>query len=113
MRYIKGMEYRRLGSSGLQLSALSFGSWVTFSKQVDQDVAYQLMTHAYDHGVNFFDNAEVYEQGQAELLMGNALKKAGWGVIPIVCHRRCFGVVRNRPSVGYLKSMCMMPVMRL
>ncbi len=73
------MQYRRLGSSGLQLSALSFGSWVTFSKQVDQDLAYDLMTVAYDHGVNFFDNAEVYEQGQSEILMGQALKKAGWG----------------------------------
>jgi len=73
------MQYRRLGASGLQLSALSFGAWVTFSKQVDDDLAYQLMTHAYDHGVNFFDNAEVYAQGQAEVLMGKAIKKAGWG----------------------------------
>ena len=73
------MKYRRLGSSGLQLSVLSFGAWVTFSKHVDQDVAYKLMTHAYDHGVNFFDNAESYEQGEAEVLMGKALKKAGWG----------------------------------
>ncbi|MBL6723028.1 MAG: aldo/keto reductase [Candidatus Margulisbacteria bacterium] len=73
------MQYRRLGSSGLQLSVLSFGSWVTFSKQVDQQLAQQLMTHAYDNGVNFFDNAEVYAQGEAEILMGQALKHAGWG----------------------------------
>ncbi len=73
------MKYRRLGTSGLQLSLLSFGAWVTFSNQVDQDQAYQLMTHAYDQGINFFDNAEIYEQGNAEILMGQALKKAGWG----------------------------------
>jgi voltage-dependent potassium channel beta subunit len=73
------MQYRRLGSSGLQVSVLSFGSWVTFSKQVDQDLAYQLMAHAYDSGVNFFDNAEVYEQGASEELMGRVLQQAGWG----------------------------------
>ena len=73
------MIYRRLGHSGLQLSLLSFGSWVTFSKQVDQSLAYDLMIYAYDNGVNFFDNAEVYAQGQAEVLMGNAIKQAGWG----------------------------------
>ena len=61
------MIYRRLGHSGLQLSLLSFGSWVTFSKQVDQSLAYDLMIYAYDNGVNFFDNAEVYAQGQAEV----------------------------------------------
>ena len=73
------MQYRRLGSSGLQVSVLSFGAWVTFSKQVDQDLAYELMTTAYDNGINFFDNAEVYEQGAAEVMMGQALKKARWG----------------------------------
>lgn len=73
------MNYRRLGSSGLQLSELSFGSWVTFSKQVDQSLAIKLMSYAYDNGVNFFDNAEVYENGNAELLMGQALRQLGWG----------------------------------
>ncbi|MEK9728305.1 MAG: aldo/keto reductase, partial [Candidatus Margulisiibacteriota bacterium] len=73
------MIYRRLGQSGLKLSLLSFGSWVTFSNQVDQNLAYELMCLAYDKGINFFDNAEVYAQGQAEVLMGNAIKKAGWG----------------------------------
>ena len=72
------MQYRRLGSSGLQVSVLSFGAWVTFSKQVDQELAYQLMTTAYDQGVNFFDNAEVYEQGAAEVMMGDAIQRAGW-----------------------------------
>ena len=66
------MEYRRLGKSGLQISALSFGSWVTFAKQVDVAPAKELMTAAYDAGVNFFDNAEGYEQGGSELVMGQA-----------------------------------------
>lgn len=72
------MNYRRLGKSGLQVSALSFGSWVTFSNQLDVDNALEIMTAAYDAGVNFFDNAEVYAGGKSELVMGQALKKAGW-----------------------------------
>lgn len=71
------MEYRRLGSAGLKVSALSFGSWVTFGKQVDVDKAAAEMKAALDHGVNFFDNAEAYEQGQSELIMGKAIKKLG------------------------------------
>ncbi len=73
------MKYRNLGSSGLKVSILSFGAWVTFSNQVDKKVAYDLMTTAYDHGVNFFDNAEAYVHGEAEIMMGQVLKKAGWG----------------------------------
>ncbi len=72
------MEYRRLGKSGLHLSALSFGSWVTFGNQVDEKAAAEMMTVAYDAGVNFFDNAEVYADGQSEVLMGKALKKLEW-----------------------------------
>jgi voltage-dependent potassium channel beta subunit len=72
------MEYRRLGKSGLQISALSYGAWVTFSKQVKIDDAVEIMKVAYDAGVNFFDNAEVYEHGEAEIVMGKALKKLGW-----------------------------------
>jgi voltage-dependent potassium channel beta subunit len=72
------MEYRRLGKSGLQVSALSFGSWLTFGKQIGDDVAERLMAVAYDQGVNFFDNAEIYARGQAELVMGNILKKMNW-----------------------------------
>lgn len=72
------MEYRRLGKSGLQISALSYGAWVTFSKQVKIDDAVEIMKTAYDAGVNFFDNAEVYEHGEAEIVMGKALKKLGW-----------------------------------
>ena len=72
------MEYRRLGRSGLKLSALSFGSWVTFSTQVDEGLATELLKLAYDAGVNFFDNAEAYAGGESEVLMGRALKKLGW-----------------------------------
>jgi voltage-dependent potassium channel beta subunit len=72
------MEYRRLGKSGLQVSALSLGSWVTFGAQIGDDVAEQLMIKAYEAGVNFFDNAEVYAHGKSEIVMGNILKKLGW-----------------------------------
>jgi voltage-dependent potassium channel beta subunit len=72
------MEYRRMGKSGLQLSILSFGSWVTFHKQVDDRLADELMGIAYDNGVNFFDNAEVYARSESEKLMGRVLKKKGW-----------------------------------
>jgi voltage-dependent potassium channel beta subunit len=72
------MEYRRLGSSGLKLSELSFGSWVTFQAQVDDSAALELMKRAYDAGVNFFDNAEVYAGGVSEEIMGRSLKKLGW-----------------------------------
>lgn len=72
------MEYRRLGSSGLQLSVLSFGSWVSFSKQINDKVADELMGVAYDNGINFFDNAEVYAAGDSEKMMGRVLKKKKW-----------------------------------
>lgn len=72
------MEYRRLGRSGLKVSALSFGSWVTFDNQMQLEAAEQCMIAAYDAGVNFFDNAEAYAQGQSEILMGQVLKKTNW-----------------------------------
>ena len=72
------MEYRRLGKSGLQVSALSFGAWVTFAQQITRETATQLMTTAFDSGVNFFDNAETYADGQAEMVMGEILKERGW-----------------------------------
>jgi voltage-dependent potassium channel beta subunit len=72
------MEYRRLGKSGLKVSALSFGSWVTFGTQMDVDKALDSMKAAYDAGVNFFDNAEIYAHGKSELIMGEALQKSGW-----------------------------------
>ncbi|WP_323013866.1 aldo/keto reductase [Devosia sp.] len=73
------MEYRRLGKSGLKVSEVSLGSWVTFGKQVQESEAMALMGLAYDSGINFFDNAEGYEAGESEALMGAALKKLGWG----------------------------------
>ncbi len=72
------MEYRRLGNSGLKVSALSLGSWVTFGRQVFFDDAVALMSMAYDAGVNFFDNAEGYEAGLSETIMGEALARLGW-----------------------------------
>ncbi|MHB2156195.1 potassium channel beta subunit family protein [Calditrichota bacterium GD2] len=84
------MEYRFLGKSGLKVSALSFGAWVTFGEQVDEEVAYQCMKEAYDAGVNFFDNAEVYAQGQAEIMMGNILKKTGWKRSDLVLSTKIF-----------------------
>jgi voltage-dependent potassium channel beta subunit len=73
------MEYRRLGKSGLRVSTLSFGSWVTFDFQADESRAGDLLKTAYDAGVNFFDNAEVYAAGASETIMGAVLKKMGWG----------------------------------
>lgn len=72
------MDYRRLGKSGLKVSELSFGAWVTFGTQMDVDAALACMAAAYDAGCNFFDNAEGYAAGHAEIVMGHALKKAGW-----------------------------------
>ncbi len=69
------MEYRRLGKSGLKVSALSLGSWLTFGNQIEDKVAEELMDMAYDSGVNFFDNAEGYAHGEAEILMGNAVRE--------------------------------------
>lgn len=72
------MEYRRLGKAGVQVSALSFGSWVTFGNQVNNEVARQCIVHAYENGINFFDNAEVYAKGQSEIVMGEILHKMAW-----------------------------------
>jgi voltage-dependent potassium channel beta subunit len=72
------MLYRRLGSAGLKVSELSFGSWVTFQTQVNDSLAMEMMKYAYDSGVNFFDNAEVYAGGESENIMGRVLKKLGW-----------------------------------
>jgi voltage-dependent potassium channel beta subunit len=72
------MEYRRLGKSGLQVSALSFGTWLTFGKQIDDATAEKLMVKAYEKGVNFFDNAEIYARGESERVMGRILSKLKW-----------------------------------
>ncbi len=72
------MEYRRLGKSGLPISELSFGSWITFGNQIDNLVSEELMITAYEGGINFFDNAEVYANGRSEEVMGSILAKTGW-----------------------------------
>lgn len=72
------MEYRRLGKSGLPVSVLSLGSWVTFGNQINDSIAQSCMEIAYNHGVNFFDNAEIYASGKSELVMGRILKKLNW-----------------------------------
>ena len=72
------MEYRNLGKSGLKVSELSFGSWVTFVNQLGLKTATDCMSYAYEHGVNFFDNAEAYASGESEILMGKILKKLNW-----------------------------------
>lgn len=84
------MEYRYLGNSGLKVSALSFGAWVTFGEQADVDLAYECMKVAYDHGVNFFDNAEAYESGKAEEIMGKVIQKAGWKRSDLVLSTKIF-----------------------
>lgn len=84
------MEYRYLGKSGLQVSALSFGSWVTFGDQIGDDIALEMMKAAYDAGVNFFDNAEVYSQGKSETMMGKVIKKAGWKRSDLVISTKIF-----------------------
>jgi voltage-dependent potassium channel beta subunit len=93
------MEYRRLGKSGLQVSALSLGSWLTFGKQIGDDVAEKLMIAAYEQGVNFFDNAEIYARGQSEIVMGKILKKLGWDRTSyVVSSKVFFGDGRDKPN---------------
>jgi voltage-dependent potassium channel beta subunit len=93
------MQYRRLGRSGLQLSQLSFGSWITYHNQVDHSAARELMAAAYDAGINFFDNAEVYADGRSEELMGAALKALGWGRLNYAVSTKFFwGLSRGKPG---------------
>ena len=70
--------HRHLGRTGIKVSELSLGSWITFNNQVDVDAAVEIMKAAYEAGVNFFDNAEAYARGKSEEVMGAALKKLGW-----------------------------------
>jgi voltage-dependent potassium channel beta subunit len=84
------MEYRFLGMTGLRLSALSFGSWVTFGDQIDEGVAAACMKEAYDSGVNFFDNAEAYASGQSETMMGNIITRMGWKRSDLVLSTKIF-----------------------
>ncbi len=84
------MNYRRMGSSGLKLSELSLGAWVTYGGQVGEDAATKCMSKARELGVNFFDNAEAYAHGNAELVMGNVIKKLGWKREDIVVSSKVF-----------------------
>ena len=84
------MEYRYLGSSGLQISALSFGAWVTFGPQLNEERAHACMKAAFDRGVNFFDNAEAYASGEAETLMGQVIRRAGWKRKDLVISTKLF-----------------------
>ncbi len=92
------MEYRRLGNSGLQVSTLSFGSWVSFSKQINDKVAEELMSIAYDKGVNFFDNAEIYALGESEKMMGRILKKKKWERSSFVVSSKAFWGWRGKDN---------------
>lgn len=84
------MEYRRMGKTGLQLSVLSFGSWVTFARQTDDQQNDRLMSVAYDAGINFFDNAEVYSNGLSEEMMGRILKQKDWDRSSYVVSSKAF-----------------------
>ncbi len=94
------MEYRRLGRSGLKVSAISLGAWVTYGAQVGEDVAYECMTEAFDGGVNFFDNAEAYASGRAEVVMGNVIRRAGWKRSDLVVSTKLFWGGKGPNDVG-------------
>jgi voltage-dependent potassium channel beta subunit len=93
------MQYRRLGRSGLQVSELSLGSWVTYHNQVDTKAAVEMMAAAFDAGVNFFDNAEIYAKGQSEVVMGQALKTLKWPRLNYLVSTKFFWGL-DRETVG-------------
>lgn len=97
------MNYRNLGKSGLKVSELSFGSWVTYANQVDVELAKKLMSAAWDRGVNFFDNAEGYAHGESERVMGKALKELGWAREQYVVSTKIFwgGQTPNEKGLSY------------
>ncbi len=92
------MRYRRLGRSGLRVSELSFGSWVTYGSQLAGDTARECMAAAYDAGVNFFDNAEVYAKGAAETIMGEALRKLAWRRASYIVSTKFFWGLHDGPN---------------
>jgi voltage-dependent potassium channel beta subunit len=95
------MQYRRLGRSGLRVSTLSLGSWVTYHNQVDTAAAVEMMAAAFDAGINFFDNAEVYAGGRSEEVMGAALKQLGWPRLNYVVSTKFFwGLDRQGDAVN-------------
>lgn len=92
------MDYRRLGCSGLKVSELSLGSWVTYGKQLDTRAARELMAAAFDAGVNFFDNAETYALGDSETIMGAALKELKWARVNYVVSTKFYWGMRTGPN---------------
>jgi voltage-dependent potassium channel beta subunit len=90
------MQYRRLGRSGLQVSVLSFGSWVTFDNQLDDGLALECMQTAYDAGCNFFDNAEAYAGGESEAIMGRVIEQLGWPRHSYVLSSKFFWGIHGR-----------------
>ena len=92
------MEYRRLGNTGLKLSVLSFGSWVTFHNQLGTDTALDCMQAAWEAGVNFFDNAEVYAGGKSEEIMGHAVRELGWPRESYVISTKLYWGLREGPN---------------
>ena len=92
------MNYRRLGSSGLRLSELSLGSWITYGNQLGEELARECMATAYAAGVNFFDNAEVYARGASETIMGNVLKKLGWRRSSYIVSTKFFWGLHDGPN---------------
>ncbi len=93
------MEYRRLGSAGLKVSLLSFGSWVSFKNQLGDDTAAACMQAAYEAGCNFFDNAESYAMGESESIMGRVIKKLGWSRDSYVISTKLFWGLNDRPNM--------------
>ena len=95
------MQYRRLGQSGLQVSELSLGSWVTYHNQVDAAAAREMMAAAFDAGINFFDNAEVYANGQSEIVMGQAIKALNWPRLSYIVSTKFFwGLNKSGPTIN-------------
>ena len=95
------MPYRRLGRSGLKVSLLSFGSWISFANQLDDDLAVRCLAAAHEAGVNFFDNAESYAGGQSEAIMGRAFKTLGWKRHEYVVSSKFFWGIHDVPNMTY------------
>ena len=100
------MQYRRLGRSGLQVSELSLGSWVTYHNQVDVKAAAEMLAAAYDAGINFFDNAEGYALGKSEEVMGAAIKQLGWGRHRFVVSSKFYwGIDTQEPTINFKNTL--------
>ena len=93
------MEYRRLGNAGIKVSLLSFGSWVTFHNQLGRETALSCMQAAWEAGVNFFDNAEVYANGKSERIMGEALSELGWPRESYLLSTKFYWGLRDEPNM--------------